>query len=177
MIHYQGTTQNNIQLFWSQLIKNSSNHNCQNLKSRNAEKICQSSGMVFVSSLLIKLQRNDVSVGLGCSGNSTNFSLFVFAPRSRSPVYGTRTLKWLLGFSFIYYGLIKGTYALTYNISSQLQWLEVSAIKIVLKIAQQTSLFSIFPPSKVCENWDGKYPKSNFCQWMECGEMSNSGEL
>ena len=70
------------------------------------EKICQSSGIVFISSLLIKQQRNDVSVGLGCSGNSTNFSLFVFAPRSRSPVYGTRTLKWLLGFPFIYYGLV-----------------------------------------------------------------------
>ena len=83
-------------------------------------------------------------------------------------------------FYLLWFGLailIKGTYALTYNISSQLQWSEVSAIKIVLKIAQQTSLFSIFPPSKVCENWDGKYPKSNFCRWMECGEMSNSGEL
>ena len=65
---------------------------------------------------------------------------------------------------------------LTYNNSSQ--WPEVSAIKIVSNIAQQTSLFSIFLlPSKVFENWDGKYPKSNLYQRMECGEMSNNGEL
>ena len=74
-------------------------------------------------------------------------------------------------FYLLWFGLailIKGTYALTYNISSQLQWSEVSAIKIVLKMAQQV-YFQSFPHPKCVRIEMVNIPNQTFASGWSVG--------